>query len=386
MKKRVSAWQRLFCDNVGQEMMEGKCPHLYGPGKRVWRLSQAAALVMVGLLLGGCAMGGADGEKTVLGDQALEEENYSAAAAYFEEAVTDGEEPVLAHRGLGMAYMALGQYEEAAESFEQALAAAEKDGKMPKTVRDLQLYLASVNYRLKEYEETAEICTDLLSQEDGASKDAYFLRGASLLKEGLEEEAKKDFDQAAALAPGDYTLFLNIYECYDEMNLSGEGSEYLQQALDIRGETAEDAYHRGRIYYYLGEYEKAQAELASPAEQKHEEAMYLMGQVYLALEDFSHAKNMYEQIRTEYGDSARCFNGLVMCALAEENYDSALEWIAQGLAQDGNEGKQELYFNELVCYEKKLDFDTAKQKAQAYVENYPSDEKGQKEWKFLQSR
>lgn len=350
------------------------------------KLLRLAAVLAAGLLAGGCAMGGADGEKTVLGNQSLEDEDYSAAASYFEEAVSDGEEPVLANRGLGMAYMGLARYEDAAGAFEDALDAAEDDGKMPQTVLDLQMYLASVYYRLKDYEITSEICTEILSQENGTTAETYFMRGASLLKQDLAEEAKKDFDAAAALSPADYSLFLNIYECYEEENLSGIGSDYLQQALDIRGDTLEDAYHRGRIYYYLGEYDKAQAELVTPAEQKDEEAMYLMGQVYLALEDYTHAKNIYEQIRTEFGDSARCCNGFAMCAIEEENYDGALEWIAQGLAQEGSEGKQELYFNEIAAYEKKLDFDTAKKKAEEYTARYPSDDAGQKELKFLRTR
>jgi tetratricopeptide (TPR) repeat protein len=345
-----------------------------------------AAILITGLLSAGCAMGPATGEATVLGNQSLEQGEYSAAAEYFETAVSEGEQPVLANRGLGMAYMALGQYDEAADAFETALAAAEKDGKMPETVLDLQKYLASARYRLQEYETTEDICTTILSQEGGICAEAYFLRGASLLAQDLTDEAKQDFDAAAELSPSDYTLFLNIYECYDEENLSGVGSEYLQRALDIRGDTVEDAYHLGRIYYYLGEYEKAQAQLADPVEQKYEDAMYLMGEVYLAQEDYQHAKNIYERIRTEYGDSAQCCNGLALCAIAEEDYDTALEWIAQGLAFEGNTGKQELYFNELVVYERKLDFDTAKQKAAAYIERYPSDERGQKEMKFLQTR
>ena len=47
---------------------------------------------------------------------------------------------------------------------------------------------------------------------------------------------------------------------------------------------------------------------------------------------------------------------------------------------------QDLYFNEIVAYEKKLDFVTAKTKAEAYVASYPADEAGQKEWTFLSTR
>ena len=63
-----------------------------------------------------------------------------------------------------------------------------------------------------------------------------------------------------------------------------------------------------------------------------------------------------------------------------------MENITKGLALSNDKGKQDLYFNEIVVYEKKLDFVTAKTKAEAYVASYPADEAGQKEWTFLSTR
>ena len=114
--------------------------------------------------------------------------------------------------------------------------------------------------------------------------------------------------------------------------------------------------------------------------------MYLIGKVYLAQEDFEHAQAIYQQIQSEFGESAEVYNGLALCAMENGDYDSALTYITQGLSLDGTEGKQELYFNEIVAYERKLDFATAKAKAQEYIQNYPSDEAGQKEWVFLSTR
>ena len=114
--------------------------------------------------------------------------------------------------------------------------------------------------------------------------------------------------------------------------------------------------------------------------------MFLMGQVYLALEDYTHARNMYENIRAAFGDSPQCYNGMALCAMQEEKYDEALQYIQEGLKMDGFSGKQELYFNEMIIYERKLDFETAKQKAQEYTVRYPSDQRGQKEKLFLESR
>ena len=59
---------------------------------------------------------------------------------------------------------------------------------------------------------------------------------------------------------------------------------------------------------------------------------------------------------------------------------------AHGLELPGGEGKQELYFNEIIAYEKKLDFLSARDKCRTYVEMYPTDEEGAKELEFLNTR
>ena len=341
-------------------------------------------LAAASLLLGGCAMGGASGTKTTQGIAALDDGNYSQAQQLFEEAVQENEEQMLAWRGLGLADMGLAQYEEAETAFQNALDAA--DEKMPENTQDLKLYLAAVEYRLAEYEKTIDTCTEILDAQEKGVADAYYLRGASQLHEGNQEDAKADFDSAVNLMPDDYDLYLNIYETYREMNLSAVGGEYLQSALAIEGTEQEDYYNRGRIYYYLGDYDKAQSELIKVVEQKYEPAMTLMGRVYLAQEDYDHAEAVYETMQSEFGESAAGYNGLALCALARGEYDTALDEIGKGLALDGTDDRQELYFNEIVAYERKLDFETAKAKAEAYVEKYPSDEAGQKEWTFLKTR
>ncbi len=349
-----------------------------------WKKFGAAVILASVLMLGGCAMGGASGQKTVQGISSLEDQDYDTALQLFSEALSEKEQSMLAYRGLGLSYMGLARYEEAEQAFLSAIDAA--DSKMPENTRDLQLYLAAAQYRMQEYEKAADTCTEILENQKEGNADAYYLRGACALHEGSQDDAKSDFDRAIALAPKDYDLYLNIFETYRELNLSGVGGEYLQSALSIEGSDAEDYYNRGRIYYYLEDYAEAQSQLIGPVEQKYEPAMLLIGKVYLALEDYDHARDAYEQILAEFGDSAAGFNGLALCAIQSGDYDTALDYIGQGLALEGTAGKQELYFNEIVAYEYKLDFETAKAKAQTYVENYPADEAGQKEWTFLSTR
>ncbi len=348
------------------------------------RMISCAAVIAAALLAGGCAMQETTGEKTVQGNAALEEGDYKEAQELFREALSDGEQRFLACRGLGMAYMGLGDYENAETAFEEALDAA--DARMPSNTEDVQLYLATVQYRQEEYEDVIATCTDLLDESDEGDADAYFLRGSARLCEGETDAASEDFDAAIELSPEDYDLYLNIYESYAKENLSGMGVSYLQAALDLKGMDTDYYYNQGRVYYYLENYDQAQQMLIGPVEEGYEPAMFLIGKVYLAQDDRTHALAIYEQIQKQFGDSTECFNGLAMCAIQSGDYDKAIDYISQGLALDETEGKQELYFNEIVAYEKKLDFETAKAKAREYIDRYPTDEAGKQEWAFLSTR
>ena len=86
------------------------------------------------------------------------------------------------------------------------------------------------------------------------------------------------------------------------------------------------------------------------------------------------------------GDSAKGYNGLALCDISDGDYDSALQNISQGLGDATSDEMRDLLFNEIVVYEKKLDFATALSKIQEYLKMFPDDENASKELIFLQSR
>lgn len=285
-------------------------------------------------------------------------------------------------RDEGIAYMEQAQYAEAVSSFEQAYTLC--DDKMPQTKTDICLYKAACQFKQGDFEGVRDTCTTVLSL--GENADAYYMRGVSFLKSGEAEAAKADFDCASELTPEDYGLFLNIYKQYEEVNQSAVGDTYLQKALAIPGEEMEDFYEKGCIYFYLKDYTKAQEELARPVEEKHQGAMELMGQVYLALNDTVHARSIYQQYMESFGENAQAYNGIVLCEIADGTYDAAIAAAEKGLALEGDAGKRDLLYNEIVAYEKNLDFESAKSKAAQFVEAYPDDEEGKKEYDFLSTR
>ena len=350
------------------------------------RIKKQAAVILLMLLtsvsLTGCLGGSGSGKRTGKGMEAIEQKEYKTALLNFQEAVEKGEDKVMAYRGAGIAYMGLSRYEEAIRAFDAALEYS--DQKMPNTVNDILLYEATAQFNLGAFDDAILSCDRILEQE--AVADAYFIRGASCLECGYQERAKEDFDAAVALNSQDYSLYLNIYERYEKANFSAIGDKYLQTALSIPPKEVQDYYKIGQIYYYLGQYQQAQSVLIDAVDQNYVPAMYLMGRIYLEQEDYVHARGIYESIREKDGESPENYNGLVLCSIATGNYSEALDYIAKGLSLEGEEGKQGLYFNEIVVYEEMRDFATAKVKAEQYVEKYPSDEAGQKEWMFLSNR
>lgn len=340
-----------------------------------------AALVSVSLLTG-CS-GTLKTEKTDRGYDAAEDSDFKAAQEDFETAVTEGEDQVSAYRGLGISLMGQAKYQEAADAFNSALALT--DDKMPDTVKDLLLYLMSAQYRGADYSSTVQTAETLLGL-DNTLKEPYFYRGAALLWQGEQEKAKANFDYAVSLDPKNYDLYLNIYQVYSDNHLSGIGDEYLQTALGTHPSDKESYYHVGQIYYYLEQYDEAAKALNEPVSENYVPALTLMGRIYLARQDYDNAKAIYTKVQSIDKNSTDSYNGLALCALAQDDPQTALLYITQGLELPGNEGKQDLYFNEIVAYERNLDFLTAKDKCQTYVNNYPTDERGQRELTFLNSR
>lgn len=351
--------------------------------KRHSLLLAAAVAANVLLLCAGCSKNQVSTKNTDAGYAASEASDFRSAETSFREAISQGEDPVQAYRGLGIALMGQARYEEALEAFNQAIAST--DDKMPETVEDLLQYRLTCQYRLKDYEACIKTGEEL-TQMDSKLVMAYFYIGAARLNLGNLDDAEANFDYAVSLQPEDYKLYLDIYSVYEDAKLSGVGDEYLQTALGIAPQTTEDHYNVGRIYFYLEEYDEAASALIIPVQEEYEPALTLMGQIYLARKDYDNAKATYSQILNLNSQSKDAYNGLALCAIAVDDPDAALDYITQGLSLEGEEGKQELYFNEIAAYEKKLDFLTARDKCRTYVEMYPTDEDGVKELKFLNTR
>ncbi|MBS6194717.1 MAG: tetratricopeptide repeat protein [Clostridiales bacterium] len=332
------------------------------------------------LMIAGCGEQKADRDYGA-GMEALEKKEYDAAIQEFEKVIAQKQRLPEAYRAYGIAWLSKGSYPEAIAAFSRSLNAMDSPDETFE--KDVMYYLAQARLAYGETEKAIEIYSDILKMKE--DPQAFFLRGKTYVSLGDFEKAGKDFTRALKDCE-DYDLYINIYQIYREENKTADGNAYLEEALKLEPETGEDYYHRGRIYAYQENYENAKKELISSMKMGYGDAMLLLGNVYLDMDDPSSARSMYQEYLAENEKGAKAYNGLAICDIYEENYDGALQNIQLGLAENDPEVTQSLLYNEIVAYEYKRDFATAKEKMKVYLEQYPEDEQGLRENEFLSTR
>ena len=334
------------------------------------------------LLFAGCSGNKEADQCYKEGIEALKQEKYDTALACFEQLIEEGELLPEAYRGYGIAWMEKEMYPEAIAAFSRSL--NNLDGNHPKFKEDVMFYLAQMRILTGELDKAIAVYSDMLKDNE-ENAQAFFLRGKVYLDKKEFANASKDFERALRGCE-DYDLYINIYQLYAKIERTSDGDKYLEMALALEPESAEDYYHRGRIYENQGLYMEAKAALLSAIQLGHEDAMLLLGRIYLKLEDSSNARKMYQDYLEQSEKKAIAYNGLAQCDIYDGDYDRALKNIRKGLNAGEDSEIQGLLYNEIVAYEYKKDFQIAKEKMAAYLEKYPDDEDAIRENEFLSTR
>lgn len=338
------------------------------------------AVLLAGISFGGC--GGSDANPSVTeGMAAVEALDYQTALQCFGKALEEGEDQRLLYRGQGLAYMGMTEYGAAAEAFEKALGAG--NGRVDDLDYDINYYLATTYYKLGQTENGIRTYNAILALRP-KDRMAYYLRG-SLWLESDYERAKADFDQAVSLGKEDYDLLINIYLALERHGYKEVGQEYLQTALGSEAKSMTN-YQKGRMYYYLGDYENAKNYLESARKDGGPGAVLLLGQTYEELGDFNYAISVYSSYLESDPENARVYNRLGMCRMEMKAYEEALTAFQTGKSIENNDMMQTLRFNEIVTYEKLGDYKQAASLLGSYLSSYPDDEAAQREYIFLKTR
>lgn len=334
---------------------------------------------MLAALLTGC---GETGERTGNAAAMIQALDYQGALAELEAAEEAGENERLINRSRGIAYMGLTDYEQAIAAFEAALGGS--NGLVENVDFDLNYYLAAAHTKNGDYAEAEKIYDAILALRPN-EEDAYFLRGNARMSLGSFESAKEDFDKVISMNPTNYDRLIEIYEVLDFYGYKEVGRSYLQTALES-GNKQMDNYVIGRIYYYLGEYQKAYLALEDAKEKGGAESYLYLGRSYEATGDYNYAANVYNSYLSKYEGNAEVYNQLGICEMARGEYQSALNAFQAGIQLGDSAMLQSLSFNEAVAYEYLGEYEQAYVLLTQYLANYPDDEQAKREYGFLATR
>lgn len=338
-----------------------------------------AAGICLAAVLGAC---GKAGESTAKAMRLIQTFDYQGALEELDAAEEKAENQRLVERTRGIAYMGLTDYDNAVASFQAALAGS--NGMVQDIDFDLNYYLAAAYTKNGEPEKAEEIYSAVLAMHPN-EKDAYFLRGNVRMTLSAYDEAISDFETVLKMAPREYDRLIEIYQVLDYYGYGSVGREYLQSALDA-GDKQMSKYVSGRIYYYLGDYQKAYIDLEASREKGGLESYLYLGRAYEATGDYNYAINVYNSYLSKNAGSAQVYNQLGLCHMTKGEYDKALESFQAGLALEDGTLTQTLSFNEIAAYEYLGEFTQARVLMETYLKNYPDDQNAKREYDFLSTR
>lgn len=156
----------------------------------------------------------------------------------------------------------------------------------------------------------------------------------------------------------------------------------------------------GTAYLEKQQYEEAQKafEEAVDGNQDIAGAYKGLGIVYYEQKDYQKAGESFQKVLDNKGEmDPVLYNLMGVSFIHREDAKGALDAFKKGigLAEDKEKNTsgqsytdmvQEMKFNEIVCYEKLLDWESAKAKMEEYIKQYPDDKEAQKEAEFLSTR
>lgn len=342
-----------------------------------------AAVSALTLCLPGCGDPRQSSTALKQGIAAMEEGSYSDALASLRGALDVEGDRAQALRAIGVIYYKQGKYTNAIKNLNNALDAADHEKAGSSFVADTAMYLAGAYLKNGDSAKADKLYDKLLGT--GEAGKAYVMKGTILLQQGSISDAEEAFGRATHYDSG-FDIYLQIYDAYNSIDREADGAEYLKTAMQKEPGSEEEYYTAGKIAYLLGDYEKAIDYLGRTDKTYEEAADALLLKSYLEAGDPDKASEFFRSWTSDGEHRALGQCGLAILDMDDENYDSALTRIEDGLSSAEGTVRAALLYNEIVCYERKGDFGTAKSKTAGAASEFPDNQNIERENTFLSSR
>lgn len=286
------------------------------------------------------------------------------------------------YRSQGIIYLQQGQYDNALKSF--ALTLANTNGGYNEVQTDTLYYQAEAYEKMDNYQGAVSAYTEIINQTQDAQ--AYLQRGLNYSYLGDYANTEADLLRAIENSKKSYLAYLTLYDAQIAQEKTTEAEETLTNALTLGGDSGEDLAYQGMIYLHMGDNSKAAAVLQQSLDKGYAGANLGFGILFMAQELYGDAKTSIEAYFAAGEGDGNAYNQYGLCLLKLEDYTGAIAAFQQGMTYNEGSTMQALLFNEITAYEYSAQWQTAYEKAQAYVSRYPDDAKGVKELTFLESR
>lgn len=295
---------------------------------------------------------------------------------------SDAQKDKLAYRTYGIKCIQNGDYDEAVEAFDKALAM--EVTRVGDFELDVCYYKAKAQYLNGNVDEAIETYSAIIDYNgDG---DAYYLRGCLYFAQNDPDGGIADFKKAVKKNKNDLELYIGIYETMAKYGLEQDGQEYLNTALEIDGDDADTLMQKGRIYTLLADYDNAVEMLKKAIEKENTKANYYLGQTYSKMGDAENAQAYFQAyLDSGEADSYDLMN-MGQAQMDDGHYDTAITYFSAALELESVPNKQQIWKNLIVSYEYSKDFESAKTQMEQYLDEYPDDEDASKEYQFLETR
>lgn len=383
----------------------------------------AMTLLLCGLALTATSCGKANDAYKKAMDYA-ESGNYEKAADSFKTAIKNNNEKAEYYLDYGMTLNHLGNYKKAIKQFEKAYQKVNNKISRQNNKR-VHYGEALAYYGLHKYDDAISQCKkaleiseskdlngdvyatmamaqwvagdslgalgalDQLLKENSKDTAAYVMRGQ--IKQDMEEydSAVQDFMKAIEIDEKCYEAYFGCFETYQAAGQKDAAVESLSKITSMQGADAEEKMQIGRAYICLNNFEEAEDFLQDAKKEKCVEASYYLGQIAKAQKSYDKAKEYYEEyLKEAKGDVSlpTVYSNLAGCYIEQKDYDTALEYLEQGLDLGVTNAYQDLLRNQVILLERMGKMEQAATAAADYISAYPKDEDMAKEAEFIATR
>lgn len=244
----------------------------------------------------------------------------------------------------GMELQSAGDYQGAIAKYEEALQLS--DMKVGKEEIDLAYYKASAQYQSGDLDGAIDTYSAVVA----LKKDINGYLGRGLLYVAAKDAEKAEADLNKALQETDDPLI------------------------------------KGIIYKVVNDTEKAKECFERAKEAGDAESLFYLASIYEEAGDSNYAMILLEEYIASGKASAEGYLSVGRHYMEEEAYADALKIFQAGIALGESGVLKSLMQEEIACYERLANFESAREKVKEYLEKYPDDALMQNEYEFLKSR